>query len=158
MRKTALASFVAVAALLITLVPVASAAKLSTAEGAPNDTDTSPTGYYLFHSDDTFRLHTHGPGAQHDFDAVLHSRSGTFDNVTPMHLEADDRADITDGGHTLVLHFHTFGATDGVDFTIKGAEKMRLDLKLDDKPIDTSSIFIGPKGKHPEHNPFTIKF
>lgn len=156
MRKSALAAFIAVAALLATLVPVASAANLSTTEGAPNDTDSSPTGYYIFHNDDTFRLHTHGPGAQHDFDAVLHTR-GTFDNVTPMHLEADDSVDVTDGGHTLVVHFRTFNATDGVDFTIKGGEKLRLDLKLDDKPISTSSIFIGPKGRHPKHNPFKIK-
>ena len=36
MRKSAIAAFIAVAALLIALVPVASAAPLSDAEGSPN--------------------------------------------------------------------------------------------------------------------------
>jgi hypothetical protein len=154
-RKSLIA--VVAAVLLLAMAPVASAAPLSSIEGAPTDTDASPTGYYHFHNDDTFHLHTHGPGAQHDFDAVLHSR-GTFDNVTPMHLESQDRVNVTDGGHTLVLHFHTFDATDGVSFVVRGGERMRLDLKLDDKPIATDSIFLGPRGKHPRHNPFKIKF
>jgi hypothetical protein len=156
-RKSAFAALVAVAALLLAMVPVASAAPLSSVEGTPNDTDSSPTGYYIFHNDDTFDMHTHGPGAQHDFDAVLRT-DGTFDNVTVQHLENGDTADVKKGGHELVLHFHTFGATDGVRFTVKGAEHMHLNLKLDDKPIGTDSIFLGPQGKHPKHNPFGLKF
>lgn len=146
---------IAVAALLVAMIPVASAAPLSATEGAPNDNDGSPTGYYIFHNDETFHLHTHGPGAEHDFDAVLRSK-GTFDNVNVQHLEAGDRADVVDGGHELVLHFHTFNATDGVSFTIRNGDKLHLNLKLDDKPIDTNSIFLGPKGRHPKHNPFSI--
>ena len=157
MRKSILASAFAVAALLLTLAPVASAAPLSSTEGTPNDTDSSPTGYYIFHNDDTFHMHTHGPGNEHNFDGVLHT-DGTFDNVTVLHLENGDRADVTDGGHTLVLHFHTFGATDGVDFTVRGAERMHLNLKLDNQPAATDQIFLGPQGRHPEHNPFTLKF
>jgi hypothetical protein len=156
-RKSAFVALLAVAAVLLGMAPVASAAALSSAEGTPNDNDSSPTGYYLFHDDDTFHLHTHGPGTQHDFDAVLHSK-GTFENVNVMHLENGDRADVTDGGHDLVLHFHTFGATDGVSFTVRGGEHMHLDLKLDGKPIGTDEIFIGPQGKHPKHNPFRLKF
>ena len=157
MRKSAFASLLAVAALLLALVPIASAAPLSTTEGTPNDNDSSPRGYYIFHHDDTFDIHTHGPGEQHDFDAVLRTK-GTFDNVTVQHLENGDKADVTHGGHELVLHFHTFGATDGVRFTVKGGERMHLDLKLDDKPIDTNEIFLGPQGKHPKKNPFSLKF
>jgi hypothetical protein len=156
-RKSAFAALVGVAALLLAIVPVASAAPLSSVEGTPNDTDSSPTGYYIFHSDDTFHLHTHGPGAEHNFDAVLRS-DGMFDNVTVMHLENGDTVDVRNGGHELVLHFHTFSATDGVQFTVRGAEHMRLDLKLDGTPIGTDSIFLGPHGKHPKHNPFRLKF
>ena len=47
--------------------------------------------------------------------------------------------------------------TDGVNFTVRGAERLRLNLKLDDKPATTDEIFIGPNGRHPKHNPFTIK-
>lgn len=158
MRKfgQAIAALIAVAALFVAMIPVASAAPLSSVEGAPNDNDGSPTGYYIFHNDETFHLHTHGPGAQHDFDAVLRSR-GIFDNVNPMRLESGDSFDVRDGGHELVLHFHTFDATDGVSFTIRDGDKLHLNLKLDDKPIDTNSIFLGPEGRHPKHNPFSIR-
>jgi hypothetical protein len=155
-HKSAFAALIAVAALLLAMVPVAAAAPLSTIEGAPNDNDGSPTGYYIFHNDETFHLHTHGPGSQHDFDAVLRS-GGTFDNVTVQHLENGDTADVRDGGHELVLHFHTFGATDGVSFVIRNGDHIRFNLKLDDKPIATDSIFLGPQGKHPKHNPFRIE-
>jgi membrane-bound ClpP family serine protease len=155
-RKSAFAALVALAALLLAMVPVASAAPLSSAEGAPNDSDSSPTGYYIFHNDDAFDIRTHGPGAEHNFDAVLRT-DGTIDNVTVQHLENGDTADLKKRGHELVLHFHTFGGTDGVHFTVAGAEHLRLDLKLDGKPIGTDSIFIGPQGKHPKHNPFGLK-
>ena len=158
MRKfgQAIAALIAVAALFVAMIPVASAAPLSSVEGFPNDNDGSPSGYYIFHNDETFHLHTHGPGAQHDFDAVLRSR-GIFDNVNPMRLESGDSFDVRDGGHELVLHFHTFDATDGVSFTIRDGDKLHLNLKLDDKPIDTNSIFLGPEGRHPKHNPFSIR-
>jgi opacity protein-like surface antigen len=154
-RTSTIAAFVAVAALLVALVPVASAAPLSSAEGTPNDTDSSPTGYYIFHHDESFDMHTHGPGSQHDFDAVLRT-GGTFDNVTVQHLENGDTADVRDGGHELVLHFHTFGATDGVSFVIHNGDKLRFNLKLDNQQIPTDEIFLGPQGRHPRHNPFAL--
>jgi hypothetical protein len=154
-RKPVFASLLAVAALMLAMIPVASAAPLSSAEGTPTDTDSSPTGYYIFHHDETFEMHTHGPGSQHDFDAVLRT-GGIFDNVTVQHLENGDTADIRDGGHELVLHFHTFGATDGVNFVIHNGDKLRFNLKLDDKPIPTDEIYLGPKGRNPKHNPFTL--
>jgi hypothetical protein len=151
----ALAAIVAVGAALITLVPAASAAGLKAAEGAPTITEDSPTGYYIWR-DDGFHLRTHGPGAQHDFDAVLRTR-GVFENVDVVKLEADDSVNVVDGGHKMIIHFRTFGATDGVNFTIRDGEKLRLNLKLDDRPAATSEIFLGVKGRHPKHNPFTIK-
>jgi hypothetical protein len=156
MRKHILAALLAVGALLIALVPAASAATLSRLEGAPNLTDGSPTGYYIWHTEDGFHLRTHGPGAQHDFDAVLRTR-GTFENVSVVKLEADDRVDVVDGGHKMIIHFHTFDLTDGVNFTIRDGERLRLKLRLDDKPAPTSDIFLGEKGVHPRHNPFPVK-
>jgi hypothetical protein len=157
LRKTTFASVLALAALLLTLVPVASAAPVTSTEGPATDNDSSPTGYYIFHADDGFHLHTHGPGSEHNFDAVLRS-DGVFENVSVLNLEDGDKADVTDGGHALVIHFHTFGATDGVDFTVRGAERMHLNLKLDAKPASTDQIFLGPRGRHPKHNPFRLKF
>ncbi|MBV8719732.1 MAG: hypothetical protein JOZ65_32060 [Chloroflexi bacterium] len=155
MRKSAFASLIAIAVLLLAMVPIASAAPLSAAEGTPNDTDSSPTGYYIFHHDESFDIHTHGPGTQHDFDAVLRT-GGIFDQVTVQHLENGDTADIRDGGHELVLHFHTYGGIDGVHFVVHNGDKLHLNLKLDDTLIPTNEIYMGPEGKNPKHNPFTL--
>jgi hypothetical protein len=151
-----LAALLATGALLIALAPAASAAPLKDADGAPTITTSSPTGYYVWHNDDGWHLRTHGPAAEHDFDAVLRT-NGTFENVDPVRLEAGDRVDVLDGGHKLAIHFHTFDFTDGVNFTIRDGEKLRLKLKLDDKRAPTDQIFLGVRGRHPKHNPFTIK-
>jgi hypothetical protein len=156
MRKHFLAALLATGALMVALVPAVSAATLSRVEGAPTITEASPTGYYIWHTDDGFHLRTHGPGAQHDFDAVLRTK-GTFENVSVVKLEADDSVDVVDGGHKMIIHFRTFDLTDGVNFTISGGERLRLKLRLDDKLAATSEIFLGEKGVHPKHNPFTIK-
>jgi hypothetical protein len=153
----AIGVLLALAAASLTLVPVASAAPLSAAEGAPDITDGSPSAYYVWHNDDGWHLRTHGPGAQHDFDAVLRT-NGTFENVDVVKLEGDDSVNVTDAGHTLRIHFHTFDLTDGVNFTVRDGEHVRFNLTLDDKQAATSDIFLGPNGRHPKHNPFTVKF
>jgi hypothetical protein len=164
-RKQLFASLFAGSMLLLSLAPAASAqsvtaapSKPSVIQGSPTINDDSPTGYYLFRSngDDGIHLRTHGPGAEHDFDATLRT-NGTFQNVDPVRLEAGDKVDVLDGGHRLVIHFHTFDFTDGVNFTIKGGEHLRLDLKLDGQPISTDSIFLGQNGRHPKHNPFHVR-
>ncbi len=156
MRKSILAALFALGALSLALVPAASAASLSKVDGAPTITDSTPTGYYIWHTDDRFHLRTHGPGLQHDFDAVLRT-NGTFENVSVVKLEDGDRADVIDGGHELVIHFHTYDFTDGVNFTIRDGTRLGLNLKLDDKTADPSSIFLGEKGVHPKKNPFRVK-
>ncbi len=157
MRTSALAAIFAVAALLVALVPVASAAPLTSTEGAPNVTDSSPTGYFIFHDENGFHLRTHGPQAEHNFYAVLRT-TGTFENVDPIRLEPDDTVDITDGGHRMVIHFHTYDGIDGVNFRVDGGDKLHLKLELDGKDAPTDQIYLGPQGRHPKHNPFTIKF
>jgi opacity protein-like surface antigen len=146
----------AAAALLVTMVPAASAAPLKDADGAPDINGSSPTGYYIWHTDDGWHLRTHGPGAQHDFDAVLRT-NGTFENLDVVKLEAGDSVNVVDGGHKMVIHFHTFDLTDGVNFTVRDGERLRFNLKLDDKQASTSDIFLGAQGRHPKHNPFRIK-
>jgi len=160
MRKHAFAVLIATGALLLAVAPAAFAApatpKPSVAEGTPTVDDSRPMGYFIWHNDDGFHLRTHGPGAEHVFDAVLHTR-GTFENVDVVKLENDDRVDVLDGGHTLSIHFHTFDGIDGVNFTIRGGEALRLNLKVDDEQISTQSIFLGVEGRHPKHNPFSIR-
>ncbi len=160
MRKHAFAALIATGALLLAITPAAFAApatpKTPVAEGTPTIDDSRPMGYYIFHNDDGFHLQTHGPGAEHVFDAVLRAK-GTFENVDVVKLEKDDHVDLLDGGHKLVIHFHTFNLTDGVNFTVKGGERVRFNLKVDDEHIATSNIFLGAKGVHPKHNPFSLR-
>ncbi|MBV9356840.1 MAG: hypothetical protein JO023_15105 [Chloroflexi bacterium] len=144
------------AAFLAASVPALAFAWPDDVNGAPNLNDQSPLGYYLWHSEDNgFHLRTHGPGDEHLFVAQLHT-NGTFENVDSVRLENRDNFSVDEGGHELVLHFHTYNFTDGVNFTIKGGDRLRLRLELDGQLIDTGSVYLGADGDHPASNPFTI--
>lgn len=125
-------------------------------EGDPGLTHEMPTGYYLWRDDNGLHLRTHGPDEEHLFTARLWT-DGTFTDVDAVRLESRDDFAVIDGGHTLVLRFHTYDATDGVNFRIRGGSRLRLALKLDGEYVETESIFLGARGIHPRTNPFTIK-
>ncbi len=151
---------VASALLSVTATSVAAApappTPASTSAGAPPTNDASPAGYYLWHDDAGYHLRTHGPGAEHQFVARLKT-NGTFKDVDKSMLEKADRVTVKDDGHVLVLHLHTYGAWDGVNFRIDGGERMRLNLKLDGQEISTSNIFLGSGGAHPATDPFKVE-
>lgn len=146
---------VATLALLVT-VSTAAFAWAGSVEGQPALTPDSPLGYYIWHDDSGMHLRTHGPGEEHLFTARLHT-DGIFEDIDTVRLESRDKYQVLDGGHTLLLRFHTYGATDGVNFRVSGGTKLRFALYLNGELIDTDSIFLGPGGVHPESNPFTIK-
>src|SRR5438552_5208651 len=123
--------------------------------GAPDIDANSMTGYYIWHNADGWHLRTHGPENEHDFTARLRT-DGTFTDVDPVALENGDVV-MEDGDKVLTIHFHTFGATDGVNFKIDGGEHLNFNLKVDGKRIDTDDIFLGAIGRHPRHNPFMVK-
>jgi hypothetical protein len=150
------AAFVVMAALLLAGVPAALAAPDPQTEGTPDLNHDSPTGYYIWHNDDGFHLRTHGPNAEHDFVAYLRT-NGTFENVDPVRLEDGDRVEVLDGGQLLEMHFHTFDATDGVNFTVRGGERLRFSLRLDGALAPTDQIFLGNARRHPATNPFRIE-
>jgi hypothetical protein len=135
--------------------PAVAPSSPTTVVGQPTIDSDRPMGYYLWR-DDGFHLRTHGPNAEHVFDAVLHT-NGLFENVDPIRLEKDDRVDLVDGGHTLLIRFHTYDGIDGVNFTIRDGERLRLNLRLDDERAPTSAIFLGAEGRHPDDNPFVIR-
>jgi hypothetical protein len=147
-------ALIASAALLLA-IPALAFAWPGDVEGAPNLTEQSPLGYYLWHDDNGMHLRTHGPGDEHLFVAHLHT-DGTFQNVDSVRLENKDNFSVDDGGHELTLHFHTYDFTDGVNFTIDGGNRLHLRLELDGQMIDTGSIYLGSSGAHPTTDPFTI--
>lgn len=124
-------------------------------QGRPDLNHDSPVGYYLWHDDNGMHLRTHGPGDEHSFLARL-TTDGVFVDVDTVRLESADDYAVLDGGHTLVLRFKTYDATDGVNFRIQGGTKLRLRLGLNGELIETDSIYLGPNGKHPRTNPFTL--
>src|SRR4051794_24769024 len=107
MRMHFFAPLLAAGALLLAAVPVSFAADERPLDTTPELSHPSPMGYYLWRSDGTIHLRTHGPGAEHDFDAVLRT-DGTFENVDAVRLDGADRIEVRDSGHEIVMHFHTF--------------------------------------------------
>lgn len=149
-RRSLFATLAALILLVVAALPALAA------DGQPAFTPDSPTGYYLWHDENGMHLHTHGPGAHHNFVARLHT-DGIFTDVDTVRLESRDDYAILDGGHTLVIRFNTYDATDGVNFRIQGGDWLRLRLELDGRLIPTDHIFLGVDGKHPASNPFTIR-
>ena len=145
----------AAAALLLVSVPAALAWSGPITDGAPDIDQDSPTGYYIGHNDDGFHLRTHGPHERHDFVARLRT-DGTFENVDAIRLEERDRVEVLDGGHELLIEFHSFDFTDGVNFHVNGGDHLRFALRLDGRLISTDHIFLGQKGDHPDDNPFVV--
>jgi hypothetical protein len=147
-----------VVALLTAAIPTLAFAWPGELSGTPTLDEQSPLGYYLWHDDPDnhgFHLRTHGPGDEHLF--VAHLRTdGIFENVDSVRLENRDDILVADGGHELVLRFHTYDFTDGVDFTIDGGHDLSLRLELDGQLVDTGSIYLGAAGAHPASDPFTI--
>ena len=145
----------AAAALLLTTVPAAFAWEGPVNGGAPDIDENSPTGYYIWHNDDGFHLRTHGPHDRHDFVARLHT-DGAFEDVDAIKLEERDRVEVLDGGHELLIEFHTYDFTDGVNFHVNGGDHLRFALRLDGRLISTAHIFLGRDGDHPDDNPFVL--
>ena len=153
MRTKLLAMLLACTALVAFTVPTF--AWQSRLEGNPGVSDASPAGYYLWHDDDGLHLRTHGPGAEHSFTARLHT-DGVFMDLSPVALEADDQSYLENGGHDLVIKFHTYDGIDGVDFRIDGGSIMTGEANLDGAPISPANIFLGASEKNPVQNPFGL--
>lgn len=154
MTRRSLLALAGVVLLLATLT-TAALAWSDVIQGRPDLGPRSPEGYYLWSDDDGMHLRTHGPEKEHYFTTRLRT-DGVFVDVDSVRLESRDDFAVLDGGHTLVLRFHTYDATDGVNFRIRGGTKLRLNLQLDGDLIPTESIYLGAEGKHPRTNPFTI--
>lgn len=155
-RKLSKTLLAAVAAIMLLAVLATSAFAWSPGvEGEHVLTPDCATGYYLWHDDNGIHLRTHGPGEDHSFTARLHT-DGVFVDVDSVRLESRDNFAVLDGGHTILMRFHTYDAIDGLNFRINGGTRLRLSLGLDGEPISTDNIFLGPNGKHPASNPFTL--
>jgi hypothetical protein len=125
-------------------------------QGRPQGLDAGDTnGWYVWHDDDGFHVRTTTPSEDgHSFVGVFVTE-GRFTDIDKVRFEAADDLRVTDGGHKLIVKFHTHDGMDGVDFRVTGD---RLSLKLSEHGslIGTSHIFVGLTGAHPDDNPFTL--
>lgn len=51
------------------------------------------------------------------------------------------------------MNFTTYQGIDGVDFRIRGADKLAATFFTNEHLTRPEHIFIGPDGHHPAHNP-----
>lgn len=152
-NRTLLAVIAAIT--LLAVVTTSAFAWSPSIEGQSTVTLDCSAGYYLWHDENGMHLRTHGPGEEHIFTARLRT-DGIFYDVDAVRLESRDNFAVLDGGHTIVMRFRTYDAIDGLNFRIAGGSKLQLNLRLDGEQIATDQIFLGPDGKHPATNPFTI--
>lgn len=118
----------------------------------PQIATESPQGYYLFRNEDGLHLRTHGDADGQHFVAVLHT-DGQFVDVRAIREEQQDGVAVLNGGHTLVVNFTTYQGIDGVDFRIRGADKLGATFFTNEHLTRVGHIFIGSEGHHPAHNP-----
>lgn len=112
-------------------------------------------GWYVWNDDDGFHIRTTTPADRaHPFTAVI-TTDGRFADVSKVRLEGADDIRILDGGHRLVVRFHTWDGVDGVDFKTTG-DDLRFRLEEYGLLVPDGRIFLGHFELHPGNNPFTI--
>ena len=126
-------------------------------QGRPHGLDAGDTnGWYFWHDDSGLHLRTTTPSDKdHPFEAVLTTTGGTFFDISKVRLEGADDIKLTDGGHRLVVKFHTYAGIDGVDFRTTG-DHLRLNLQEFGHQVPVSHIFAGHFDLHPNSNPFGV--
>ena len=112
-------------------------------------------GYYLWHNDDGFHLRTTDSAGVFEYSGVLRT-NGTFTNLKLVKAEADDRADLLDGGKVIQFRFKTAEGIDGLDVQVVGASRIHVLLDRNGKHVDPANIFLGENGVHPDNNPFWL--
>jgi hypothetical protein len=83
-------------------------------------------------------------------------KAGCENTFSPIRLEPGDQNYLENGGHDLVIYYHTYDGIDGVNFEIDGGGVLTGEVDVDSAPISTASIFLGAFEENPLHNPFTL--
>lgn len=126
-------------------------------EGQPASFSAGGTdGYYVWHDAGGLHLRTTDSSGVFTYSGVIHT-NGTFVNVNPVRLEADDKVDVLDNGKTIQFQFVTHSGIDGVDFEVSNGSKVRFTLSRDGNQIDPANIFLGTAAVHPHHSSFVLR-
>ncbi|MBV8085388.1 MAG: hypothetical protein JO247_11295 [Chloroflexi bacterium] len=146
--------------------PSASATPSTTASAKPHrDRGGCPDGFdagdaagvRVCRVGDGFRLETTDPAnsGAHEYTGTL-TTDGKFTDVSLVRPENDDSASI-DGNGNIVYDFKTYSGIDGIQFHVdEEAKEISFNVYVDGQLIPVNHIWIGDKGRHPEHDPFRV--
>jgi len=71
--------------------------------------------------------------------------------------DSQDRVKLDKERDTIKFRFDNSGCdVDGINFRIIGGNKVKFDLYMDGRRIDSSEIYIGEEGWHPGRSAFTM--
>jgi hypothetical protein len=134
----------------------------SVADGVARVQAHDITGFYIGEAGDAWRfVATHPGGSHYVFTGTISINSGSFTNVTPIHLEQLDSYSVNGG--VISFTFNDWGLLDGLTFdTPANATSITftLTIKLPNghvAPATASQIFLGPSDTPaPSGSPLTI--
>jgi hypothetical protein len=126
--------------------------------GRPSQLDSgNDRAYYIWTDDsDTFHLSTTTATQPHNFRAIIRT-DGNVENVDQARLEDADTYTILDGGHTLVVDFHTDGHIDNIRWDVNGGTFTHFNLNIDGHDIDPDHVFLGQDNRNPERSDFAVR-
>jgi hypothetical protein len=132
-------------------------------------------GYFIWRDQTGFHLWTTTTnGERHIFSGTITTDGDRFE-VRTQNLEngdtrhpfarllennrrdSQDRVKLDNERDTIKFRFDNSGRdVDGINFRIIGGNKVKFDLYMDGRRIDTSEIYIGEEGWHPGRSAFTM--
>ena len=113
-------------------------------------------GVFIWHDRDGLHLRTTTKGKEHVFSGVIRT-DGHFRDVHGVRTEGGDCIRLDRDRNSMTFRFQTAGGIDGVDFRVKGGDRVYFDLYMDGRKIDTRRIYIGRNGWHPQDNTFVLQ-
>jgi hypothetical protein len=112
-------------------------------------------GIFAWAGDDGLHIRT---SAIRDYDHNFQIQVSTDGQIVGAHLvlaENDDSLSVAWNNKSMTANFHTFDGTDGVDYAIEGGNYQSVTAWYQGSKMQTSNIYLGSNGAHPEYNPFT---
>jgi len=126
-------------------------------QGQPKGINPKTTAAtYMWHDGNGWHIRvTHHGTNLRTFSGQL-STSGTFKNVSAVHLEKSDQFQVSSDHHVITFLFKNYGFIDGVNFHTRCAPSINVAFQSDGATAPPSKIVIGHTGAHPSTDPFTI--
>lgn len=146
--------------LVLSILVVGSGAALAWApqlQGQPYQFQPGDSnGVFIWRDHDGVHLRTTTHGREHLFSGQIRTE-GRFVDVRRVGNERNDFSHMSGDRDTLSFRFHTAGGTDGLDFRVKGSDRLSFELYMDGHRIDTSKIYVGSRGWHPGESEFELR-